>query len=63
MSYPGGTTDHKPGYIAAGVAIMLIAAMFMIFVDLGVKQVVGIALMFVIGLGLTVAGSSKPEGN
>lgn len=54
-------SDMRLGFIIVGVALMLVGALLLIFIPLGVKQIIGICLIVIIGLGLTVAGSPDPR--
>jgi hypothetical protein len=53
--------DTQIGFITAGVCLMVIAVLLLIFIDAGLKEIFGIGLLFIIGLGLTVAGSPDPR--
>lgn len=54
-------SDLHIGFIIAGVCLMVIAVLLFIFIEIGVKEGFGLGLLFVIGLGLTVAGSPDPR--
>lgn len=44
--------------LGAGIGIMLLAVLVLIFIDtIHLKEGIGIGLLFIIGFGLTVAGS------
>lgn len=53
--------DVRLGFICAGVGLMVVAALMFIFIEIGLKEVTGLAFLFIIGLGLTVAGSPDPR--
>lgn len=55
------TADIKIGCIVTGVALMVVAVLLLIFIEVGLKEIFGIGLLFIIGLGLTVAGSDDPR--
>lgn len=53
-------TEPKPTnwtLVCFGLGLMFLVAWLFIFVPLGLKQIVGLAIMLIMGLGLTVAGS------
>lgn len=53
--------DLRIGFIVTGVALMVVAALLVIFIEVGLKEVTGLAVLFIIGLGLAVAGSPDPR--
>lgn len=48
-------------FIGSGVALMVTAALMLIFLDPTAIRILGTGLIFVIGLGLAVAGSPDSE--
>lgn len=56
-------SDINGAMLASGIALMAIAALCLIFLYTEMNGVrwIGIILLFIIGLGLTVAGSPDPR--
>lgn len=57
--YPKG--DLQVFFVLAGVALMVVTALILIFEPIKMQSIIGLILLFIIGLGLTVAGS--PDSN
>lgn len=53
--------DTQIGFITAGVALMVVAVLIFVFIEGGLKEYFGLGILFIIGLGLTVAGSPDPR--
>lgn len=50
------------GLVYIGIAIMLLASLVLIFVpEVSTRAIIGISMLFVVGFGLTVAGSPDPK--
>lgn len=54
-------SDLKIGFIVTGVALMVLTVLLFIFIEVGLKEGFGLGVLFIIGLGLTVAGSPDPR--
>lgn len=53
--------DFEKSLVSGGLLIMLFATLLFIFLPLTLKTGFGIGLLFVIGLGMCIAGSPDKE--